>query len=86
MKEKFSIFSSPQNRTEPNQPSINFIKSPKKYAVYDQSDRLKESVKPSTFHAVSANNLDNLKKLSNESSALRQTLNNKTSDFGGWNQ
>jgi hypothetical protein len=30
--------------------------------------------------------LDHIKKLPNEFSTLRQTLNYKTSDFGGWNQ
>jgi hypothetical protein len=84
MKEKFSIFSSPPNRSEPSESSINFKKSPNKFAVYEQLGKPKETGKGNAFHAVSATNLDNLRKLPNEYSTLRQTLNFKTSDFEGW--
>ena len=83
MKEKFSIFSSPPNRSEPTETSINFKKSPNKFVVYEPFTKTKELTKPYPLHTVSSHNLETLKKLPNEYSSLRQTLNFKTSDFDG---
>jgi hypothetical protein len=84
MKDKFSMFSPTQSKVDYSDSSINFKKIPNRYAVYDEFTKPKESIKQTGFHAVSATNLDYLKKIPEEYSHLRQTLNYKTNNFEEW--
>lgn len=84
MKDKFSIFSPQASKADPLESSINFKKSPNKFAVYEPSGRGKDLTKSSAYQSFSTTNLDNIKKLSDDNSYLRQTLNFKTADFDGW--
>lgn len=82
MKDKFSIFS-PQASKVDLESLINFKKSPTKFAIYEPSGKPKDLTKSREYQPYSANNLDNIKKLSDDYSYLRQTLNCKTADFDG---
>lgn len=86
MKEKFSIFSPTASKTEALETSINFKKSPNKFAVYEPNNKPKEFPKHGGYQSLSYTNLDHLKRLPNEYSNLRQTLTYKTSDFDSWAQ
>ena len=57
MKDKFSIFSPPSNKTASYTNDINFKKSPNKFAVYEQMLKPKESSKFSGSHGPSSPNL-----------------------------
>jgi hypothetical protein len=87
MKEKFSIFSPTSSKNDTAiQSSINFKKSPNKFAVYEPTNRAKEYIKNGGHQSLSTANLDHLKRLPDEYANLRQTLSYKTSDFDGWIQ
>jgi hypothetical protein len=81
MKDKFSLFSPTQTKVEYLDSSSNFKKIPNKFAVYEEFSRPKESMRQPVFHTVSATNLDYLKKIPEEYSSLRQTLNYKTNNM-----
>lgn len=81
MKEKFSIFSPNSGKTDTLESSINFKKSPIKFAVYEPNNKPKDLPKYSPYQSISSTNLDQLKKLPHEYSNLRQTLSYKTPDF-----
>lgn len=84
MKEKFSIFSPQAGKAEAYEPTVNFKKSPNKFAVCDPLTKPKDSLKFPSNQFVSSHNLDNLKKLPSEYSTLRQTLSYKPSNFEEW--
>lgn len=84
MAEKFSIFANTFNKADPLQSSINFKKSPNKFAVYEPNHRVKEFPKYNPYQSASTTNLQQLKRLPHEYSNLRQTLNFKALDFDGF--
>lgn len=84
MKEKFSIFSPTSSKSEALETSINFKKSPIKFAVYEPDLRSKDAPKYNGYQSLSTTNLDHLKKLPHEYSNLRQTLSYKTADFDSY--
>lgn len=69
---------------EPSETSINFKKSPNKFAVYEPDNKIKETPKYIVHQSLSSTNLEGVRRLPHEYSNLRQTLNFKTSDFEGW--
>lgn len=86
MKDKYSVFSPPAARSEAFEQGINFKKSPNKFAVYEPLTKAKDQPKFPGNQSVSSNVLDNMRKIPNEYSSLRQTLNFKPSVFEAWMQ
>jgi hypothetical protein len=84
MKDKFSIYSPTRPKPDYAESSNNFKKIPNMLAVYDEFTKPKEAMRQTGFHAVSATNLDYLKKIPEEYSSLRQTLNYKTNNGEEW--
>lgn len=78
MKEKFTIFSPNSSKNNQLEASINFKKSPNKFAVYEPESKPKETPRYTGYQSFSSTNLDQVKKISNEYSNLRQTLSYKS--------
>lgn len=86
MSEKFSIFAPSTSPVENADQNINFKKSPNKFAVYEPFVKPRDPPKFLQKNTAVPPNLDNMKKISSEYSALRQTLNFKRSNFETWMQ
>ena len=86
MKDKFSIFSPPAVKNQIFEEGITFKKSPNKFTVAEPLVKPREVNKYLSNHSLSAVNLDNMKKIPSQYSALRQTLNCKPSNFETWMQ
>ena len=81
MCEKFSIFAPSVIPIENVEQNINFKKSPHKFAVYEPFVKTRDPPKFLQKNTLTPPNIDNMKKIPSEYSALRQTLNFKRSDF-----
>jgi hypothetical protein len=72
---------SPKPHRPYNQFDINFKKSPQKFMLYDPPSELKNHPQlPSTHYYPLNKDFDNVKKVSEEASSLRHTMNVKKAE------
>lgn len=88
MKEKHSFLSPQANKHDHHDSTFNFKKSPTKFAVIDPYKQAKDHLKnsPNQNQTFTYNNLEHVKKISNEYSHLRQTMYFRTLDYSQWRE
>jgi hypothetical protein len=78
---KDRIAYSPKTKRFTDNFDINFKKSPQKFAIYDQPQPPREiQFRANQVNVPVYKEFDNIKKISDEASSLRQTMNSKVSD------